>query len=90
MATRFFLTSLSQLRLFPINIWIKLKIALKNLGLDEYEKQINDLPDLRKNVAHGIIEYRPITFEQLNICKNIAKKVIIKYLEKNQIDNKML
>ncbi|MVX65578.1 hypothetical protein GKZ28_18005 [Clostridium chromiireducens] len=67
----------------------KLKIALKNLGLDEYEKQINDLPDLRKNVAHGMIEYEPITFEQMTICKDIAKKVILKYLEKNQIDNKI-
>jgi hypothetical protein len=63
----------------------KLKIALKNLDLDEYEQQINDLPDLRKNVAHGMIEYEPITPEQLCVCKDIAKKVILKYLEKTSM-----
>lgn len=62
----------------------KLKIALRNLDLGEYEQQINDLPDLRKNVAHGMIEYEPITPEQLCACKDIAKKVVLKYLERNQ------
>ncbi len=62
----------------------KLKIALRNLDLGEYEQQINDLPDLRKNVAHGMIEYEPITSDQLCVCKDIAKKVVLKYLERNQ------
>lgn len=63
----------------------KLRLVLRNLGLNEYDEQIGELPTLRNDVAHGKVKYDPVTNEQLNICKEIAKNVITRYLDKNRI-----
>lgn len=63
----------------------KLSIVLKNLNLKEYEEQINALPNLRNNVAHGTVEFDPISNEQLIICEEISRNVILKYLDEKRI-----
>lgn len=65
-----------------IEVKRKLSIVLKNLDLKEYEEQINTLPSLRNNVAHGTVEFYPISNEQLIICEEISRNVIMKYLDK--------
>ncbi|MBJ9989428.1 hypothetical protein [Paenibacillus sp. S28] len=63
----------------------KLSIVLRKLELKEYEEQISALPDLRNNVAHGKVEFVPITNEQLIICEEISRNVVLNYLDKKRV-----
>jgi hypothetical protein len=65
-----------------INLKKQIEVAIDDLKLSEIKERVFTLVDLRHEIAHASSKNNIITDEQLQECKELSKKIIIKYLTK--------